>query len=163
MRAFEQRIRLKDVLIGLPCMTVLLVVIWPTGTHCGGAPPSSMCASRVKTMLVSSLIYANDFDDKIAPTFTWMNSLLPYIKSESEFHDTKAEAQFGYGYAMNDDSSGRKTEKVSKPDKFVLIFESSLPGRNAHGNLSTLQRPGRHGSGSVEGFLDGHAKAFEAR
>ena len=74
----------------------------------------------------------------------WMDTIAPYTKNESLFHDVHAEAEGGYGYACNENASGVVTSDDVVSGSFLLIFDSELVGRSAHGNARSIPPNGRH-------------------
>lgn len=133
-----------------------------SGQTSGATARKFGCMSNVKQMLLGVLSYSDDHDDHMPITVGWMDTLKPIVASDGVFRDPTETKLMGYGYAYHDKASWLKTADIENPSGFVVIFDSTLPGRSAHGDLTSLPKGGRHGSTNIEGFANGEAEAVEA-
>jgi len=157
LNQLKRRSRLVEVVLGIACIMVIVAVLFPVT---GGSYPSqtALCMSRVKMMALGAVLNMGENDDILPFASSWMDRIVPDGTPEAVFHDKKAVAQGRYGYAFSDSASGLKKSKVAEPKDFPLTFETILPGRNAHGALSSMPPVGRHGTSDKVGYLDTHVK-----
>ena len=123
------------------------------------------CLSNMKQCVVAASLYAADVDDRFPPATVWMDVIDIYTKTESVFHDPAVRATSEYGLAFRRRASGVKLAALQSPAQFVLVFDSKLTARNAHSELWSIPRPGRHpasdnGNSDNMAFADSHAKSF---
>jgi len=129
------------------------------------AARSGGCYSNIKHMVSALAIYANENDDTLPKGSIWMDSIAPYVPNyrtteglETSFHDPVGVGEKEYGYALNQLAPGRKTVDIDNPDRFILVFDSTLLGRNEFGDKSSMPKRGRHENRNVIGFLDSHVQ-----
>lgn len=143
---------------------VLAAIFFPVyACACGEAAPTVICVSNVKQLTLGHLMYAADWNDHLPPSTAWMDATRPYIRSDVIFHHPKTDpplglSKDGYGYSFNSDLAWQNTEKIAKPDRTPILFDSVNYARNAADPLLSLPMPGRHKGRNVMGFVDGHAK-----
>jgi len=121
------------------------------------------CLSNVKQQVLGMAMYADDNDHVLPAIDLWMDKIHRYTKSDEPFHDFDGVGPGEYGYAFRDSAGGLKVSNQPQPATFAIIFDSTLLTRNAHGETSTMPRPGRHSGLDTVGFLEGHAKAIRMR
>jgi hypothetical protein len=115
-------------------------------------------------------LYAEDFDDRLMPASTWMDSLEVHRNLEDELwrFRTLRRADFGsldlkfmFGTAMFSEVGGKRVSELNPESP--LFFESKDPSWNAHGTLEIAddeRYPDRHYwvtlvSGAEARFFDG--------
>jgi prepilin-type processing-associated H-X9-DG protein len=115
------------------------------------------CASNIKQMSSALMQYELDHDGLTPPAATWCNAYKIYTR-----HIIKCPAAGGnVGYAYNNRLDHVKSSDYSDPTTVVWIYDSTSSAYNAHDNLTSIPKPGRHnfaGSSNNYGFLDGHVK-----
>ncbi len=120
-----------------------------------GPNTKDLCLSRVKQLTTALMIYAADYDDCMPAVHNWRDATGPLIKAEDQYLkclDSKAP----YSHAMNDAMSMVNLMKVKRPEKTILLFESSSQVPNAIGNQESFIR--RHNERGTVGFADGSAR-----
>lgn len=125
------------------------------------------CLSNVKQLALGAIMYANDYDNKWPTPEKWMDLTQPYVKTESVYHDIVGVQPGEYGYAFRESAWVSEAKSFDGLERFALLFDSDLKGRNAHSELWSLPSRGRHGVEANMGsdnvaFADGHAKSFLA-
>lgn len=109
----------------------------------------SICLSRLNTIGKAFELYAADNDGALPPAARWTDATWPYVLKKDPAELTEhayqcpsiAKLRSGeYGYAMNEELGGRKSDAGTVP----LVFDADLLGRNAHGSLEHLALPPRH-------------------
>jgi len=151
----------RAALIGVAFVVVVLIVasIFRKPTR---AVAKTNCISNVKQLALGAIMYAGDNDDILPNGAVWMDKITEYVKYDSVFHDTTFVPDGGYGYAYRKKLSGVNETKIDKPQNLILLFDSTLLGRNESSELWSLPNPGRHGEGNNAAFVDGHAKWLKA-
>ncbi len=123
-------------------------------------PPSLYMQSqtRMKSLDLAMLIYANDYDDVAPLANQWMDELTPYTKSDIYFRSPAISLKnpTEYGYAMNSGFAGQQTQNISNPATFVSFFDSTILTRNATGPTTTAPVPPRYGTTNTIAYADGH-------
>jgi len=157
----NKRISIGQIIACVVIVVLLGAVFWPVDT--GERPISSgvRCLSNVKQMALGLLMYSGDYDSKMPKADRWMDSIKEYAKFEGIFHDPAMIEPGEYGYAFRKSASGLNADKVPKQEDYAVIFDSRLLQRNAHSELWSLPKPGRHSGSNNIGFLDGHAKSIK--
>ncbi len=151
---------LIELIVSILIVAVIAAILWPVSSGCGGPAPSSRCVSFTKQCLLASLMYADDYDDRLPLVVRWGDILQPYAKSEEMLKDVEGIPKGTYGRAFRKSASGIAAKSVKSPQGYVLIFDSTLLSRNAASELGTLPHPGRHHGKDIVGYLDGHSKAL---
>ncbi len=126
-----------------------------------GAPSTAQQAasqSNLKQLSLGIIQYTQDHDETLPDAEHWMDEILPYVKSESLFHDPSSPADQPYGYAFNKALSKAKLAQFDAPANSVLLFESTMGVRNAADTGQSVPRPGRYSGGTDYAFADGHVK-----
>jgi prepilin-type processing-associated H-X9-DG protein len=147
--------RLTEYLAVLAICAILAAVLFPVFATSTRGGPGTRCLSNIKQLTLGHLMYASDNDGRFTFAPIWQAALFPYVKSE--FACPLAPGK-RYGYAMLDERSGAKTTSFKEPATVPLMIESSACIPNAHGPLSLIPNPGRHGGRNYVGYVDGHAK-----
>lgn len=144
---------------------LLGAILFPVFAQARMKGQQTRCLSNVKQIGIATVMYANDFDDRLPPGATWMDATEKYAEYPRIFA-CPAVSRPGlltprvggkYGYAVNTSLSGKTAKSIKDPGKVIWVFESSDLARNATGDPSTSPAPNRHGPGRTEGYADGHA------
>lgn len=136
-------------LVALGCLTIVAVILWPV---LAPAPVvdghQRSCDTRLKLVRLSVEMYCGDFDETYPPA-NWMDATKPYAHSDDALrcYELRKVKKAAYGTAMAKGVVSAKLSTIA-PDT-VVIFETSIEGRNAVSDLSTLAY--RHGLN--RGFL----------
>ncbi len=131
-------------------------------TGCKPTQSDDRCFDRLWRVAHSIQMYSDDNDDSYPDAKGWMDTMSKFDSSlEPMLHDPELKEKDDYGYAYRDKASKVKSKSIPKPEEFELVFDSTLTGRSAHGELNTLPSPGRHNGGNNIGYLDGHVKHIE--
>ena len=158
MKTKPSGITLLHILGGLCIVFVAAAVLMPYMSFDGRHNPATHCLSNVKQSGLACIMYAYDYDDRMPVADRWADMTSRYRMMDNVLHDPVLGKE-EYGYAFRSHASSIAISNVNKPMKFILIFDSTVSGRNAQSELWSLPYPGRH-SGSNNGvFLDGHAKS----
>ena len=145
---------------GIVALVFLAVILYPLFNQAKLNGHGRPCISRIKQMSLGLIIYSGDYDDTLPKAKGWMDSIVKYTKDETIFHDLQGVNAGEYGYSFREKASGLKAVEVPKPEIFEIVFDSSLVQRNAHSELWSLPKPGRHNGYTLFGYLDGHAKGI---
>lgn len=138
--------------------------IYPLFVRFRATRANGICIRRLQQSSRAMSMYAADNDDTLPAASGWMLATRSLVRSERAFHCPEAwrEKPGAYGYAMNVSLSSRKKSKISNPGAAPLVFDSTLLGRNAAGDLSTLPKRGRHRGANNVAFADGHVGRMRA-
>jgi len=152
-------------------IAVLAAILFPVFAQARRQAQRTAAMSQMKQLALGNLMYANDHDDRLPLANAWMDELRPYIRSERIFHSPLAGRggpglESEYGIAFMKSLSGAKLTRIPNPAGRVVLFDSTLMGRNASSGLETLPKPPRFGNaetgGNVFAFADGHVKLLAA-
>jgi len=114
--------------------------------------------SNAKQSGFAAAMYIDDNDNRFPEAEIWIDRLKPYSKSEGIFQDIEGIKKGSYGYAFRKSASSIDQAEIKNPTEFVIVFDSSLMGRNATSELWSLPHPGRHKGADTVCFADTHAK-----
>ncbi len=115
------------------------------------------CINHLKQISNATLMYADDYDDKLPPAVKWSELLYPYTKSKRVFRCPEAPVPKLNSYALNSKVAGLKLTYIKSPDEVVIWFDSN-PGSNLAGGPELLPPLPRHTNGDNICFADGHVK-----
>ena len=127
--------------VGGCCVLILPAVLLPVFVQAKENKARSDCSHYMRQMGETMSLYAADFDDHLPPA-DWMDSTYRHMPREKFLH-CPAVGTDEYGYALNDELVGRSRSEI-KDANTPMVFDSTLTGRNAVGELDTLPNPGRH-------------------
>ena len=157
--------RPSSVLAVVGVLSLVLVALLLPMTACGCKMASKGAAglSNVKQQALGMILYTEDNGDRYPSRVAWMDRIKPYVKEERVFHDPEG-PKAAYGYAFNAALSGAKSPKA--PETVPMVYDSVNPTRNASDLVTSLPKPGRHGSKerprNTVGYADGHARGVAA-
>lgn len=123
------------------------------------------CVNNEKQLALAIMIYANDHTNRFPNAATWCED----IKNETAGNNRIFQCQAALrpatdanrcDYAFNSSLDNLDMDKVSRPERTVLVFEAD-GGWNASGGAALLPSPPRHNHGKVYvvAFCDGHVEA----
>ena len=161
-----------SVLLGLTAVAAALIF---TVFQRKNGEKQATCASNMREVGLALMLYAQDWDDRLAPVNVpatgvtsapgngFVFSLLPYIKSSdlfqcpSEPNSTPGKTDFAYNVAV----AGQEEKKIRNPSSTVLFCETD----ESAGSMASASAPlvtDRHKGGSNYCFQDGHVKWLES-
>src|SRR5687767_8918563 len=79
------RFRAVEILTLFGCLSLLVFLLAPVIWHAREMNGRPRCIANLKQVILGTLMYAQDFDDRFPPRLRWADSVLPYIKNESLF------------------------------------------------------------------------------
>lgn len=150
---------------GCGIVPILAAILFPVFAQARFAAQKSATLSNSKQSALGVLMYTADWDDRLPPADKWMDATLPYSKTDMVFKSILAAGDNPdkFGFAFRKDLGRKKTMDYPDPDRWAMIFDSTLTQRNATSNLETLPDPERYLGTNIIAFLDGHAKATKNR
>ena len=143
-------------------VVIIAAILFPVFAKAKVSTGKNICAMNLLDMVRDLKLYASDFDDRLPNANAWMDAIQPRELTDKFLHDVIGIKPGEYGYAFRDKASGISIPEVEDPKLFILVFDSTLIGKNAHGDASTLPRPGRHHGADYIMSLDDHLKRFPA-
>lgn len=158
----------------LACLVLIAVVgaiLFPIFAQARRTAQRTSAVSQMKMLALGNLIYANDFDQRLPIATAWMDAVSPEVSSQRAFHSPGiGRGGLGqrsyYGIAFMKSLSSVQIQGIDTPAQRVLLFDSTLMGRNATSGLDTVPKPPRFGNaetgGNVFAFVDGHVKLITA-
>jgi hypothetical protein len=150
-----------EVFAGLVVLGIAALIFFPVfACACGGGSKSTICMSNLKQSGLAVAMYANDYDERYPKAEVWIDRLMPYSKSDRIYQDVEGIKVGTYGYAFRKTASSINQDNIPNQAAFIILFDSSLTGRNATSELWSLPHPGRHKGGDTVCFADFHAKRF---
>lgn len=130
------------------------------------------CMSNLKKVAQATLVYAQDYDDRLMPSGQWMDALSTSpgskparLESEDRLRCPCLIALKGnlvYGYAYNSDLSHEKLSSFELPEHTALAYESNESRRNASDPLTSFSGPFdpaiRSSARANVAYLSGHVE-----
>jgi len=152
---------------GCVFVPIFAAILFPVFAQARSHARESTCVTNLKQIGIATLMYAQDYDERLPMASGWQTGINPYIKNERVYHCPAAvfvmaqSAPAATNYAYNSALDMMKMTRVAEPPNTVLAYDSADFGANANDALTSLPSPGRHQL-SVQGnnvsFVDGHAK-----
>jgi prepilin-type processing-associated H-X9-DG protein len=152
---------------GVPFLLIplLAAILFPVFAQARAKAQAVSCLSNLKQQSLGTLMYSQDYDEKLPPTKDWMTKLEPYLKNEKVFHCPSAKSsgpEKAYGYAFNSTISTVSVKKITTPEATAMLFDSNLEGESASSKGFVPMTPARHNKRNNIAYADGHAKSIEA-
>ena len=125
----------------------------------GGGADDRQSRNRLGQLYRALEEYGRDHDGKLPVADRWMDELQPYVMERSPFK-CPAMPDLDYGYAMNDEVSGKALgEDWGVRSRTLLLFEWASGERNAHATPAHLAAAGspRGGGRTVVLAANGNA------
>jgi len=153
--------------VGLIIIPILAAILFPVFGSARGAARQVSCLSNMKQLALASLMYTQDYDERMPMVQNWQEGMVPYIRREDVFHCPEVSPAGDIAglnstaYAYNSALDQVRLAQVPEPKNTVLHFETTNFSRNASDALTSLPHPARHrkssGAGNNVSFVDGHA------
>lgn len=143
-------------LLAIAVLILLFFVFMPIGGTSKYAAAKTACLSNMKQLTRALEMYSNSNDGK-TPIGDWAKVLPIKDKRILSCPLLAMDKRGDWGYAMNSKMVGIAVNKVKSPEKAVVFFETDALGPSVIANLSARVLR-RHGPGSIQAFLDGHAR-----
>ncbi len=153
---------------------VLTHAISDMGVPGGGKRLTQICASRLRLVAQASLLYAEQNDQRLPLSASWVDATWSLAKvkrpkdpeddSESVFRCPTISTlrEGGYGYAFNRELGGESLPIAEALGRVPLVFDSKNVERNANGRIQDLlpAPEARHDSGraNVIAFASGNVQ-----
>ena len=152
--------------LGCGCILVPVVaaILFPVFAQARNRARAVTCLSNLKQIDLGTLMYAQDYDERLPIAANWQTGIDPYVKNDRIFHCPSAvfvssqAGPVGTNYAYNSALDMMKTARLAEPRNTVLTYDSADVSRNANDALTSLPSPGRHLAGNNISFADGHAR-----
>ena len=87
--------------------------------------------SNLKQIGLAIIQYVQGHNETMPDADKWVDEIMPYLKTESVFHDPSAPTGEKWSYAFNKNLSGIKLADLASPATTVILFESTLGTKNA--------------------------------
>ncbi len=113
-----------------------------------------VCATNMKSLGKSMLIYANDYDDNFPTPSKWCDLLIEHAEVTERSLRCRGASEGPCNYAMNKNLG--KMDPHSPPD-MVVLFETH-PGWNQSGGPEILTTDNHQGKGCNVLFFDSHVE-----
>ena len=148
---------------GCAVVPILAAFLFPVFAQARFAAQKTASLSHAKQSALAAIMYSADFNDRLPPAESWMDATLPYTKNKEVYKSILAAGDDPnkFGFAFRKDLGRKKTMDFDDPDRWAMVFDSTLTDWNANSNLETLPDPGRYQGVNIIAFLDGHAKATQ--
>ncbi len=114
--------------------------------------------SNLKQLALGVIQYTQDHDERMPDAATWVDEIMPYVKTEAIFHDPSAPAGEKWSYAYNRTLSHQPLAALDSPAQTIMLFESTAGVKNASDTGQSVPVPGRHLGGTDYAQADGHVK-----
>lgn len=143
-------------IVGLAPLVYALVDVFSSKVtlhHRGGK------LSNIRRVLLASIIYGADYDDRLPHRDRWMDAVEPFLEEKSRLHRSEIKDATGdvYGYAFLSHLSLFSFVNVKEPARLPVLYDSVNLARNASDPFTSLPAVAENVSRNL-GFCDGHAK-----
>jgi hypothetical protein len=158
-------------------------LFWPAPTGGSDSARRTVTLTNLKQLGLGTLIYSNDYDDKMPLAGAWMSGTYPYLKSDGLYQDLdldtkrninppadshllKLMGEYPYmqrpgvwGMAFDVRLSGALTTNIKDQEQRLCLYTSTNTGWNATDPFTSYKtRKGK----SILSFVDGHAKILDS-
>lgn len=133
---------------------LLPVIMMPALARAREQAKRVVCATNLKQIGLTMMIYADDYDNKFPTSSKWCDLLIEHAEVPESIFRCKGACEGPCNYAMN-----KNIEELdaSSPANTVLLFETS-PGWNQVGGPEILTTDNHQGEGCNVLFYDGHVE-----
>ena len=122
----------------------------------------AQCLSNLKQIGTAMMMYAADHDNQLPAANQWCDQLEPYM-TEPRILKCPTAPDLECGYVMNFKLSKVKLNEIAHPEQVVLLFESSMGGRNGNDDGKSWVQPPRHNVLNGVLYADGHTAMAKQR
>lgn len=147
------------VLCACPILLILAAILFPVFSQARTAARSTLCLSNMKQTAVAAIMYTSDYDERLPLAPTWQTTLSGSTTAKV-LGCPDVKGPIG-GFAFVKSLSGKRSDRVGKPNETILLFESNDVSLNAVGDPKEPFTP-RHQKQSL-GYLDGHARSIRVK
>ena len=138
---------LIELLVVIAIIAILAAILFPVFAKAREKARQASCLSNMKRIGLAHMMYAQDYDDRLAPLATqassigapllpdgavtwWVNLLQPYIKTHQIFACPSDEAAVGIGFSHPDVgiwlNSGPKLARFTEPASIIICADSGM-------------------------------------
>jgi prepilin-type processing-associated H-X9-DG protein len=149
----------------LGVIALLIIPVMKLGTHARDKAKQSSCASNLKQIALATIMYSEDYDNKLPIKSNWSDSTYIYInrygiKTPRIFRCPMDKTQSRCSYSYNSKLNGDSLLNIKDPKSMQTYFDSK-GGWNSSSPVSSAVP--RHGDYSNFAFVDGHVKGIKTR
>ena len=156
------------------CVTIAAVVVGSLVAP-GDFRYEPMCQSNLKQLALASMMYSQDYDNRLPLQRNWSDGIFPYVKNRgvyicpkiAEHHQSPIAALTGTreypapvsgppSYAYNSLLSGMPNGRITRKDAVPMLYDSIALRWNAADPAWSFAP--RHKDGSNVAYADGHVK-----
>jgi prepilin-type processing-associated H-X9-DG protein len=146
-------ISVSAVMLIIFVVAMLLAILMPALARTKVMAERIVCGTNIKGLVTATMIYANDYDEKLPPADKWCDLLIAEADLDEKIFCCRNQPEVSFSYALNKNL----TSLIGVPGDIVLIFESN-GGRNAAGGPEILAIERHKGEGCNVAFVDGHVQ-----
>ncbi len=119
---------------------------------------ATTCLSNVKQSCIASLLYAQDYDQRLPDATVWPDLTMAYSRTKAIYScPTLQKAGKEGGYAMNSALIDQRMNSLPNPQSVPMIFEVAENAALSADPNSEMLNASRHGGKVSVGYADGHA------
>ena len=139
---------------------LVLVLLCAGCDGSNNAPPTAVtygpdCIDHVRGLTGALMIYLSDSDDTF-PLADWTEGLAPYVRYQTTYTDP-ALPLGTFGYALNPKIIGQNATTFARSGLAYTFFDTTIKGKDALSDLTSLPNPARHNGLDSVAFIDGRA------
>lgn len=142
----------------IACMAIVGALLYGVYASSVARTTESECLDNVHHLGIATLLYAQDYDERLPLPASWNEGLLSYV-DDNAFRCPTDKAKKLPSYALNRAVTPYSLWQLDSADTTVLLFESEA-GKDRAGGPELLLAAARHGQGITIGFLDGGARSM---
>jgi hypothetical protein len=144
---YNRRLLFRRIGCGLAGLLFTVTVVWLFVAAKGLARLTS-CGANLRQVGTSTLMYTQDWDERLPPFAQWMDRTQPYSRTWVTYHCTEVNQSKEFGYGLNDGIS--QVSKIPRPHEYPLLYESQALQKNAYGPFPRQAAdPLRHRAGGI--------------
>lgn len=118
------------------------------------------CPENLKQLYTAVSLYADSWDGVLPPADRWMTAIKDNVPNDAWLRcPDVAPASANHGYAMNPALGGKKLTEIPNRGKTPLFYDSTDLKADAHGDPSTMPKPGRHTGRNNVVYADGQVRS----
>ncbi len=117
----------------------LSAILFPVFMKSKETAKSTSTLNNLKLIGLGLSLYTQDYDDKLPPAATWMDSARTHIPDSTAFRAPRGEqVDQQIGYVFNNALDMRTITTLADQSRTPLIFEGDAPLPNTTGSLESL-------------------------